>query len=560
MSVLGGLALFLFGIDQLTDSLKTIAGSRMRSVLARMTTGRFKAAFAGAFVTSVIQSSTVTTVLLVGFVSAGLMTLSQSVGVIMGANIGSTVTAQIVAFKITHFALIPLAAGFAIQSMARHSALGSYGRLIMGIGMIFFGMQLMSDGTSPLREYEPFIEALKKMESPLLAIAVSTLFTAIVQSSAATTGIIIVLASQGFLSLETSIALVFGANIGTCVTALFAAIGRPRDAVRTAVVHVLFNVAGVLIWFFLIDELAWISRAISPHVDVGEVGDAAARVIADTPRQVANAHTIFNVANTALLIWFTGPIASLAKIIVPDRREASNRTYLDDLLLSTPSLALHMIRLELGRLGAAVFWMVREGFETAVSGSEPALAALRKKDYEIEIMHEAIIRYLGMLSRESLSGSMTAQLQEGMATANYLQNIGEMIETNIYFAATTRLKHEVKVSAPTKEILRNLHQKVAWSVERSVEAMVTNDKAIALEVIEAKSAINELVSRAEDHIATRLIADEPNRFATFKVESDFIESLKRIYYFSKRISKIIYEENGKDDPADEFDAASAASR
>jgi phosphate:Na+ symporter len=337
MGLLGGLALFLFGMGQMTDALKIVAGPRMRTLLARLTTNRWKALFAGAFVTSVIQSSSVTTVLVVGFISAGLMSLSQSIGVILGADIGTTITAQIIAFKVTKFSLIFVASGFALLFCFKNDLVRHWGHTIMGLGLIFFGMQLMSEAMSPLRDFGPAKALMQQMASPpyLWAILIGALFTALIQSSSAAIGLIIVLASEDLIGLDAGIALAFGANIGTCVTALLASIGKPREAVRSALVHVLFKVVGVAIWIAFIPQLGWMARQLA--------GDAG------TPREIANAHTLFNVANALLFIGFTGPLARLMTLLVPDKRGGPGRArYLDEILLQTPTLAMHVVRTELG--------------------------------------------------------------------------------------------------------------------------------------------------------------------------------------------------------------------
>jgi len=299
MGLFGGLALFLFGMDQMADALKAVAGERMKDILARLTTNRVMGALTGAFVTAVINSSSVTTVLLVGFISAGLMSLAQSVGVIMGANIGSTFTAQLIAFKVTKAALLMIGIGFVMMFVGKRERIKQYGAMVMGLGLVFFGMGVMSDAMAPLRTYEPFLDVMEEMENPLIGIAVAALFTGLIQSSAATTGIVIVMASQGLVNLPTGIALAFGANIGTCATAALAAIGKPREAVRAAVVHVLFNVAGVLVWVGFIDQLADLVRWMSPQYP--ELSGKA-QLAAEVPRQIANAHTMFNVANTLLFL------------------------------------------------------------------------------------------------------------------------------------------------------------------------------------------------------------------------------------------------------------------
>ena len=260
----GGLALFLYGMRKMTESLKVAAGGGMKALLGKLTANRFTGALAGIIITAVIQSSSVTTVLVVGFISAGLMTLSQSVGVILGAAVGTTVTAQIIAFKVTKYALVLIALGFLTELLAKKERLKHLGIMAMGLGLIFFGMELMSQATYPLRSYQPFINLMQTMRNPFLGILVGTVFTAIVQSSSATTGVVIVLAGQGFISLNAGIALVFGANVGTCVTALLATIGKPREAARAAAVHILYKVLGVLLWLAFIPQLADVVRTLSP--------------------------------------------------------------------------------------------------------------------------------------------------------------------------------------------------------------------------------------------------------------------------------------------------------
>jgi phosphate:Na+ symporter len=526
MYLLGGLAIFLFGMDQMSDALKLLAGDGMKKVLAKLTTNRFTGAIAGAFVTSVFQSSSVTTVLVVGFISAGLMNLSQSIGVILGANIGTTITAQIIAFKITTYALVLVAVGFALLFWCKNEKLKHYGHLIMGLGLIFFGMQVMSDGTMPLRDYEPFIEMMQQMDNPLFGIFLAAAFTAIVQSSSATTGVIIVLASQGFISLEAGIALVFGANIGTCVTAMLAAIGKPRDAVRAAVVHVLFNVIGVIIWLPFIGQLAGVVNGLG-----------------DTSRQIANAHTLFNISNTFIFIWFTTPIAALVTRLVPEKAELepefARPRFLDALLLKTPALALDIVRMELGRLGAAALLMVQGSLSTVVNGSESELDALEQMDNEVDALHAAIVTYLGRLSQENLGERQTEQLHDYLSAANYFESIGDMIETNLVTAGRERLKVGLQVSAATQEIFESFHKKVCWSVERSIEALVANDRSMAEEVIVAKPEVSDLVDAAEEHLSRRLSAAEPHRLAAFRLESEIIEYLKRMYYFAKRVAKVV---------------------
>ncbi|MDH3732259.1 MAG: Na/Pi cotransporter family protein, partial [Gemmatimonadota bacterium] len=430
IGLVGGLAIFLYGMEHLTDALKVVAGSRMRNLLARLTTNRFKAVVAGTVVTATIQSSSVTTVLLVGFVSAGLMTLEQSIGVIMGASIGTTITAQIIAFKITHLALIAVAIGFLMHFASKKDLIKQYGLMVLGLGLVFFGMNLMGDATRPLRTYQPFIDLMQSMDRPLVAVLLSASFTALVQSSSATTGVIIVLASQGFLSLEAGIALVLGANIGTCVTALLASLGKPREAVRTAFVHVTFNVAGVVVWFGLIPHLAAWVTLISPSAE-GLVG--AARAASEVPRQVANAHTTFNLANTLLFIGFTPLFAKWARFLVPERPETAGvgarPRFLDDALLDAPALALDRARLELGRLSDRVVEIIQRAPPAITRASVFELRDLARMDEDIDSLHDSIVSYLGRLSRSEMRPRESELLHDYLEVANHFEAMADIVET-----------------------------------------------------------------------------------------------------------------------------------
>lgn len=543
MGLFGGLALFLFGMDLMANALKMVAGEGMRTVLAKLTTNRITGAIAGAVVTAIIQSSSVTTVLLVGFISAGLMNLTQAIGVIMGANIGTTITAQIIAFKITHYALVLVALGFLVQFVFKSERVRSYGTAILGLGLIFYGMQLMSDGMRPLQSYQPFIEFMKNMDSPLLGILFGALFTGLVQSSSATTGIVIVLASQGFLSLDAGIGLIFGANIGTCVTAALASLGKPRDAKRAVLVHVLFNVAGVALWFFFIPQLAELVTFLSPKANGL---DPAAQMVATAPRQIANAHAVFNISNTLLFIGFAGPLAWLVRRLIPDRiepvLEGSMPKYIDEILIKTPSLALDMVRRELGRLGAAVLRITRNSLKTVIHGSRGELQELRAADAEVDGLHAAIIEYLGKLSQENLDERQSDQLHRYLSAANYFESIGDMVENSLVDVGRQRCDANLRISQATEDMLVEFHREVCEGVDRAIRSLVDNDSAIAAEVTGAKAHIEALTQRADEHLSRRLVAGEPNRLIAFRLESEIIEYLKRMFYFAKRIAKLVAEE------------------
>jgi len=541
MGLLGGLALFLFGMDQMTDALKLIAGGGMKKILSRLTTNRFSAVLAGAIITSIIQSSSVTTVLVVGFISAGLMTLAQSIGIILGADIGTTITAQIVAFKVTQYALALIAAGFALNFLGKRNSIRQTGAMLMGLGLIFFGMELMSDATRPLRTFEPFINMMTQMSNPFWGILIATVFTGLVQSSSATIGIVIVLASQGFISLEAGIALAFGANIGTCITALLASIGKPREAVQAAWVHVLFKVLGVLIWLAFIPELSQVVRVISP---TSAELDGMAKLAADTPRQIANAHTLFNVANTFIFIWFTKPVARLMQWLIPVRPTTSSKVtskHLSDIVLRTPGLALDSVRLELFFLGDYVLKMLKDSLASVVRGSEDDLKKLEAMDDDVDQLQGAIVAYLGELSQKDLSKEQSDLMRDYMAAANYLESIGDTLETNFVEVGRERLQHNAEISAETQAVLAELHQEVYLNVEMAIQALTDFDMTMAKKVVEAKPVIGSLADKADSHLSQRVTASDANRIILFRIETDMIEYLKRVYYFAKRIAKLVLD-------------------
>ncbi|MGB5530207.1 MAG: Na/Pi cotransporter family protein, partial [Ignavibacteriaceae bacterium] len=433
LSLFGGLALFLFGLEQMTNALKGIAGNRLKKIFSRMTSNRLKGAFSGAFITSIIQSSSITTVLVVGFISAGLINLKQAISIIMGAHVGTTLTVQIIAFKVTELSFVMIIVGFGLKLLVKQDKIKNLGLMILGLGLIFLGMNLMSDSTYPLRSYQPFLDLMKSMENPLLGIVAATLFTAVIQTSAATIGIVITLASQGFISLEAGIALTFGANIGTCITAILASIGAPREGKQAALSHVFVNVIGVIIWVPFIYYLSEIVRFISPSFPYLT---GINRLAAEAPRQIANAHTIFNLVNTILFLPLLTPIVKFISWILPVRPVAEPEMiqpkYINKIYLKTPSIALDRVRMEIFRQAKRALWMVGEIPRTFISGNKEKLKLVRKMDNEVDALHEIIINFLGKLSKQELTNQESNLLQSYLAATNYIENVGDVVETNLY--------------------------------------------------------------------------------------------------------------------------------
>jgi phosphate:Na+ symporter len=525
MTLFGGLALFLHGMDRMTEALKAVAGDSMRSILARLTSNRLFAVATGAGVTAVIQSSSVTTVLVVGFVTSGLMTLSQAAGVIFGANIGTTITAQIIALDVTRYALAFVASGFAVSFFGKREQARARGTVVMGLGLIFFGMGVMGEAMEPLRNEPAFTDAMVSLGSAWLGILVGAGFTAIVQSSSATTALVIVLAAQGLVPLEAGIALILGSNIGTSVTALLAAIGKPRDALRAAAIHTGFNTGGVLLFLPFIGVLAEVVRGIG--------GGLA--------REIANAHTIFNVVATIVFMATLTPFVNFIQRLVKDRPEPEERRirakYLDKELLRTPPLALDRARLEMNRMTDRVRTMLDRSVPLILDGTRHELSDLEAMDDEIDDLHGHIITYLGMIGKQSLSDADSDELVGLMEATNNLEAIGDIIETNLVALGFGRIEAGFQVSQATREIITGFHDAVKRGFDGAMIAVTQRNEQEAARVSAMKDEINSLERAAALHEAERLVAPEPNRVEAYRFEIDVINNLKRIYYFSKRTAR-----------------------
>ena len=544
----GGLALFLYGMRKMTDALKTVAGAGLKDVLARLTTNRLTGALSGAFITAVIQSSSVTTVMVVGFVSAGLISFTQSVGIIMGANIGTTVTAQIIAFNITKYSLVMIAAGFVTELLAKSQRTRHYGIALMGLGLLFFGMELMSSAAAPLRTYPPFISFMQEVHTPLVGLLAGLAATVVVQSSSATTGIVIVLGTQGFITLESGIALILGANVGTCITAVLSAIGKPRDAVKAASVHVLFNLVGVLLVVWFIAPFAELVRAVSP---VAPELSGAARLAAEVPRQIANAHTIFNVGSTLLLIGFAGTLANLAERLVPKPKAAppgeGHPVYLDAVYLDQPAVALDRVKLELERLAGLTKSMAGAALPTAITGHDAELNALRERDADIDELHGAIVSYLGKLSMGSLVEPLPRRVQEYFGVANYLENVGDVVETAFVSLGYRRIEAGAGFDAETTRRLEELAGHATGAFGKATTSFAETDLEAAQQVLASNEAFNRLAADVRNRIVRLMAEGTDAGLVRYRLAVEHVDGLKRIHTIARRIAGAVLDAHRVDD-------------
>ena len=538
MGLFGGLAMFLFGMEQMSEGLKAAAGDTLKDVLSHLTKNRFMGALTGAFVTAILNSSSVTTVLVVGFISAGFMTLTQSVGIIMGANIGSTFTAQIVAFNVTQYALIMVAVGFFMLFTGKSENTRHYGSMVMGLGLVFYGMGVMGDAMLPLRSYQPFLDLMVKMENPLLGILVGAVFTGLVQSSAATTGIAIVMASSGLITLPAGIALAFGSNIGTCVTAILASLGKPVEAVRAAMVHVIFNIAGVLLWVMFIPQLADFIVSISPS---SPELSGKAQMAADVPRQIANAHTVFNVANTLLFIGFTPLFARLVKRLVPDRpieeKIIIEPRYLDADVVDVPAMALEQVRFELGHIGE----IINDMYSTLRSGmqqkNKQKLDAVQKLDNKVGILSDAVLEYLRDIRQQPLTDKQSNRFQALMSATINLENLADIINDELVEIGKNYINLGAEPSEATALLVDDLADKVAYAVDQVIQAVREDDETAAEEVITLKDEVHRIAGEFLVRQSERLGIKDGGHLNLVRLEMEFLDNLRSIYNLTKRIAK-----------------------
>lgn len=516
----GGLGLFLFGLRELTDALKLLAGDRLRVVLAKLTKNRVAGLLTGAGVTAVLQASTVTTVVALGFVSAGVLSVLPAVSVVLGANIGTTVTAQIISFDVDSWALVLVAFGAFGVISARRQRWHTQARVLFGLGLLFIAMQIMADAMAPLRYNSTFIDMMSQLDTPMLGVLAGTFYTALIRSSSATTALAITMANEQLITLEAGVAIIIGANVGTCITVVFAAIGRPRPAVRVAAAHVAINVFGALVWVGFTGVLAEWSRNITNTDDVA--------------RQLANAHTIFNVSVALALLPFLGPLVRALEFFIPDEVDAGRVSALDPGLLGAPSLALTAVRVELGRLAETVSEHIEHAAMSAISGTWRDLAQLSRDDDVVDERYREIVEYLTAVGQAELTEEQTDELFVLLAAADDIENIGDVLEINLATLGQRRIEQSIELDSSAVQHVRGVAAVVARAVHLMAVSVETTDRELARDVQAMKPGVNALLARAFTDQAGRLVADGKRNLEPFALERDVLEALRRIYYFAKR--------------------------
>ncbi len=481
--LLGGLGMFLYGMKMMSDGLEYAAGDRMRRVLEVLTNRRLAAVGVGAGVTAVIQSSSATTVMVVGFVNAGLMTLLQATGVIMGANIGTTITAQLIAFQLSDIAPLILFLGMVFTVFIKKRLISRIGEIILGFGILFVGLTLMSEAMKPLQEVEAFRNLLVSFKSPVVGVLFGAIFTAIIQSSSASVGILQALAGLGLIGLDSAVFVILGQNIGTCITAILAAIGTSANSKRTAGIHLMFNIIGTIIYLIALTAfpsiVAWVASW-SP---------------ADVSRQIANFHTLFNLTVTIMLFPFAKLMVKLITRIIPDNHEPDRvekkLIFLDERIAQTPSIALNQTLKELSRLGDISAENLRRSLDAFFNRDEQKAERVFNVEKTIDYITQNITHYLIEFRGMDLSEYDLKTLGSLHHVVIDMERIGDLAE-NIAGFSLSLIERRSHMSPDAQEELHTMAEKTMETLQLSLEAFRRRDLTKIKEINNMEQQVDEM--------------------------------------------------------------------
>lgn len=524
-----GLGLFLYGMHLMGAGLQKATGEKLKSIIGMLTKNRFIAVFIGTLVTAVIQSSSATTVMVVGFVNAGLMTLNQAIGIIMGANIGTTVTAQLISFNLESIAPIAVALGMIIYISNKNPKLKDYAEILIGFGILFVGMVYMKNAVKPLREIQAFKDLLVSFSSnPFLGILVGFLLTLILQSSSASIGILVALASDGLLPLSSALPILYGDNIGTCTTALLASVGTTKNAQRAAIMHLTFNVVGSLLFILVFNyPVIYLVETLNPD---------------SVSRQIANAHTLFNFANVIIQFPFAGLIVKFAQKIIPENDSEINIeeapvTKLDKLLLSTPPIALDSAYKECIHMGNVTLSSLEKSIYGFIQRDNDSLQETFDNERIINKMQKEIIEYLVSVSNADISIDERTRVDRLFNIVNDIERIGDHAE-NIAELGLEYINIKHSFSDKSKEELNVMIDKVMEVANLSIYALENIDSDAAKKVLELEDTVDELERfNREQHIIR--LNNNLCRTETGILFLDLINNLERVSDHASNIAEFV---------------------
>ncbi|MEI6847810.1 MAG: Na/Pi cotransporter family protein [Chlorobiaceae bacterium] len=544
LSFTGGLALFLYGIRLMSSGLKKASGERMRFLISKVTGNWIYGMLAGAFATVIVQSSSTIIATLVGLVQSGLMSCTQSLAVILGAEIGTTAMAQLVAFRLHEYALVFFAVGFVLTAFGKKESLRFTGEAVSGFGLLFFGLKLMSESTTPLQSYAPFLSLLHYLDNPVFGVFAGMAVTALMHSSAAFIGIVITLAQHGSLSLDAGILLLLGANIGTCITGVLASAGMMRAAKRVALAQVLFNLTGVLLFMPFIHQYAEFIRFISPSAE----GYGVSRLAIEVPRQIANAHSFLNLFMALFILPFLSLFDRLLNRLLPDDPEEIRLLpavwYLKDSALSTPLLALSYAKAEVARMGSIAGKMVHASlypFMHSDSGRDAVfpnlsiISGLNMREEKLDFLETRITDYLIKISRNGLNERESKELFSLMNIVRDLESIGDVIETLSVKLVNKKRGLRSDLTEEGKYELMELHNLVCREIEQLADAIFEMDAVKAEMLLKGDDRFRQLAAQAEIAHLKRVFL-VPESEVTHDIHMELANVLKQIHHYSKSIA------------------------
>lgn len=518
IGIMGGLGLFLYGMNLMGDGLQKSAGSKLKRIIELLTSNVIMGVLVGMVVTMIIQSSSATTVMVVGFVNAGIMSLPQAIGVIMGANIGTTITAQLVSLDVDFLAPVALGIGIVIYMFTKKPKYKHIAEILIGFGILFTGMDFMKDAVKPLAEYQGFTDMLLSFgHHPLLGVLMGFAITAIVQSSSASMGMLIALASQGLIPVTAALPILYGENIGTCVTSLISSIGATRNARRAAIMHLTFNVLGSAIFMLILSKpIVAIVTAIDPS---------------DAARQIANAHTLFNVINVIVLLPFNKLIVKLALKLVPETKGEQDDDdkvvkYIDDRMIETPSIALANIVKETLRMGEKSKESLNAAMDGIVDKSKEKIELSFKREKLINELQKSILNYLLKLSKASLNEDSRETVDALFNTVNDIERIGDHAE-NIAELAKDIVDLEISFSDVGIGELKDMYNKVVSTYTYALEAMRTSNVELACKVIKMEEQVDMMEKSCRANHMNRLNSSSCS-IESGVIYLDIISNLERV--------------------------------
>lgn len=515
-SLLGGLAMFIYGMKLMSDGLEAAAGNKMRRWLEVLTKNRFAGVAVGAGVTIAVQSSSATTVMVIGFVNAGLMTLKQAVSICMGANIGTTVTAQILAFDFAKFAPLILFLGILMIMFIKNRSMKKVGQIVAGFGILFLGMEFMADSMSGLADWPPFVNVLASFQNPFIGILAGTLITAIMQASGATMAMLLALAGTGLVSLDNSMYVILGLNIGTCITAVLASLTANKTAKRTAVVHVFFNVIGAAIFLILMAVLP-----VRDFIYMLSPGDVE--------RQLANFHMLFNIVTTLILIWFPGLLIKISYLVVRGEDKSAQPKklqYLHPSTLDNPPVAVGLAIREVGRMAGIARDNCVVAMESFLSKDERYIDEIEKEETVVNSLNHKITDFLAKLSQSELPSGDSMVVSSLFHIVMDVERISDHAE-NLAEFTMYEIENRIALSEEGKEEITQLMGKVRDALDNAVNALVNGDMDAAGRVIVLEQEVDDLEQAMRNSHVHRLAKGECNPKNSM-VFADLITNLERV--------------------------------